>query len=78
MIRVSVWYTLALMGKPFDVVFVAILVALCGAVAGEARAQSLNSYHIGNSLTWDSRPDFGLPKLATDAVEISVTTTGRR
>lgn len=61
------------MEKPLYAAFVAILVALSGAATREAQAQSLNSYHIGNSLTWDSRPDFGLPKLATDA-GLSLTT----
>lgn len=28
---------------------------------------ALTSYHIGNSLTWDSRPDYGTPKLAQNA-----------
>lgn len=36
-------------------------------------ASALTSYHIGNSLTWDSRPDYGTPKLATDA-GLSLTT----
>jgi hypothetical protein len=42
-------------------------------VASNAQAQSLSSYFIGNSLTWDSRPDLGLPTLASDA-GLSLTT----
>jgi len=34
---------------------------------GRAQAQSLNTYHIGNSLTWDARIGDGLPTLAGDA-----------
>ncbi len=37
---------------------------LCGS---QASAQTLNTYHIGNSLTWDARVVGALPELATDA-----------
>ena len=46
-----------------------LAIALGGSVAAssEVCATPLRSYQIGNSLTWDSRPDWGLGKLATDA-----------
>ena len=50
-----------------------VLLPAAAGVPTRGQAQALNSYHIGNSLTWDSRPDWGLPKLATDA-GLSLTT----
>lgn len=49
------------------VITLAIVQGVMVAVPSEACAASLRSYHIGNSLTWDSRPDWGLGKLAADA-----------
>lgn len=49
------------------IVVVVAWVGLFSAATREARAQSLSSYHVGNSLTWDARIDGGLPALATDA-----------
>ncbi len=36
-------------------------------MAGTIHADTLNTYHIGNSLTWDARVSAGLPQLAADA-----------
>lgn len=55
------------------IVFSVVLVLFFSEATRQVRAQSLTSYHIGNSLTWDSRPDVGLPTLATDA-GLSLTT----
>jgi hypothetical protein len=48
-------------------VITGVLVGTFGVAAGTGWGQSLTCYHVGNSLTWDSRPDFGLPRLASDA-----------
>ncbi len=48
------------------VVSAAIAVLLYGG-SNSATAQSLTSYHVGNSLTWDARVGDGLPPLAADA-----------
>jgi hypothetical protein len=49
------------------VVFAAVSACVFHAAAGEARGQTLASYHVGNSLTWDARVGNGLPTLAADA-----------
>ncbi len=43
------------------------LLALLTLAVIPSHVQALTSYHVGNSLTWDSRPDWGLPTLASDA-----------
>ena len=55
------------------IISVILLLPVVHATTSSVRAQAISSYHIGNSLTWDCCPDFGLCNLATDA-GLSLTT----
>jgi len=55
------------MKKRLYIIIAWVLIWLFNGATREAQGQSLNSYHVGNSLTWDGRVSIGLPTLASDA-----------
>ena len=63
----GLWGIINIMAKRDGLICLVSLLSVLWLAPARGVAETLNSYHIGNSLTWDARISLGLPQLASDA-----------